>query len=251
MIEHLSYSSINTFLSCPEHWQRKYLLRQPTDTTPELVFGTAVHQAIEQHLSDGAPLLDHWHLAWQRATEGQTIVWGVDTPEHHFNEGIRILGDSRIRATLGALTVDRDDQGPRIERQVTLRVPGVPIPVIGYVDLVTADKVPGDIKTAGRAWTADRARNELQSLFYLAAFNQTGIPTPEWKFRHYVITKTKNPTITVFEHKHHPGELMFLFDLIGRVWRAIERESFPLNPTGWLCDPKFCAFYASCRGRYL
>lgn len=253
MIElaHLSYSSISAYLGCPESWRRKYLVKEPTDTTPELIFGTAVHQAVEHHLADGTPLLDHWQTAWQRATEGQVIIWGADTPEHHFNEGVRILGDSKIRAALGAIKVDHDELGPRIERKVELRVPGVPLPIIGYVDFVTADKVPGDLKTAGRAWAPDRAQGELQTLFYLAAFNQAGIPTPGWKFRHYVITKTKSPTLTVFEHQHSAGELMFLFDLIGRIWRAIEHEVFPLNPTGWLCDPKYCSYFSKCRGKYL
>lgn len=250
MIEHLSYSSIAAYLSCGEYWRRKYVAHEPTETTPELVFGTAVHQAVERHLADGSPLLDHWTAAWQQATEGQPVVWGADTPEHHYNEGLRILGDVKVNAALAAITVAHDEHGPCIERQVSLRVPGVPVPIIGYVDFVTADGVPGDLKTSGRAWTTGKAQSELQTLFYLAAFNQAGLPTPDWRFRHYVITKTKTPALTVFEHRHHPGELMFLFDLILRVWRCIEHEQFPLNPTGWRCEPRFCDFWAQCRGRY-
>lgn len=251
MIEHLSYSSIAAYLSCPEYWRRKYIMHEPTDTTPELVFGTAVHQAVEQHLADATPLLTAWPAAWQKATEGQPVVWGAETPEHHYNEGIRILGEPKVQTVLATIVVDRDDFGPRIERRVELHVPGVPVPVIGYVDLVTADGVPGDLKTAGRAWTADKAQFELQTLFYLAAFNQAGLPTPGWRFRHYVITKTKAPTLTVFEHCHSPGELMFLFDLIQRVWRCIADEQFPFNPSGWRCAPNFCEFWTRCRGKYI
>jgi hypothetical protein len=133
---------------------------------------------------------------------------------------------------------------------VELHVPGVPIPIIGYIDVVTADGVPGDFKTAARSWTQDQAQNELQSLFYLAALNQAGIATPGWMFRHYTIIKTKTPKFEAFEHCHKPGELMFLFDLIQRVWTGIERGVFALNPTGWKCSPSYCDFYSKCRGKY-
>jgi len=138
-----------------------------------------------------------------------------------------------------------------IERKVELRVPGVPIPVIGYIDIIADDGVPGDFKTSAKSWTNGKAADELQPLFYLAALNQAGTTVKDGKFRHYVIVKTKTPKMDVFENTHNMKEIFFLFDLIGRVWDAIEKESFPLNPTSWKCSASYCDFWSSCRGRFV
>lgn len=251
-LNHLSYSSITTFLACGESWKRKYLLHDPTYVTPELAFGSAIHGAIERHVGEGAQLLAVWNEEWRKATEGKEIMWGADTPEQHYNEGVRILGNEQVAYSLACLKPLRDQVGQAaIERKIELKVPGVPVPVIGYIDLIAEDGVPGDFKTSSKSWSQERAQNELQSLFYLAALNQSGQSTSGWKFRHYTIVKTKQPKFEMFEHLHSPGELMFLFDLIQRVWRSIEQGIFMLNPSGWKCSPNFCDFYSKCRGKFM
>jgi hypothetical protein len=247
-LDHLSYSSISMFLACGEAWKRKYLLNEPTYATPELAFGTAVHGTVEKHIGEGASLLDTWGAEWHKATEGKEIMWGADTPEQHYNEGLRILGNEQVALSLASIRPLKDGQA--IERKVALNVPGVPIPVIGFIDLIAEDGVPGDIKTSAKSWSQERAQGELQSLFYLAALNQAGQPTPGWKFRHYTIVKTKTPKFEMFEHLHSAGELMFLFDLIQLVWGAISAGMFTLNPGSWKCSPNFCDFFSKCRGKY-
>ena len=240
MMDHLSYSSISMYLACPESWRRKYIAQEHTVTSPALVFGSAIHGAIEKHVTGEGELLDLWPAAWNKAIEGQQIVYGIETPEQHFNEGIRILSNEQIRYNLACLKPGEDDDGWQIERKVELHVPGVPLPIIGYIDIITEDGIPGDFKTSGKSWTADRAANEMQPLFYLAALNQAGWTVPDWKFRHYTIVKTKTPKFETFEITRKPGEIFFLFQMIRQIWNAIEKEVFPVNPTGWKCDPSYC-----------
>lgn len=256
MIEHLSYSSISTFLTCAENWRRKYITKEPTYSTPALVFGKAIHQTIEQWVGaegpcDPAKLLTHWQSAWSAAIEGETVVWGLDQPAEHYNEGVRILSNEQVIYNLTTIQPRRNDEGqPAIERKVELRVPGVPVPIIGYIDIITQDGVPGDFKTSARSWTTEKAAGELQPLFYLAALNQAGETVPGWRFRHYTIIKTKTPKFETFEVAHKPGEVFFLFEVISKVWRAIQNGVFPLQPNAWLCSAQYCDFYANCRGRY-
>ncbi len=250
MIDHLSFSSISLYLDCPEAWRRKYLAQEPTVVSPALVFGSAFHDTVEQHLITPTDLLQTWQEKWTARTEGQTIDWGLDTPEQHCAEGLRVLGEPKIQQAIAGMTVAHDEHGPCVERKITLNVPGVLVSVIGYIDLIAADHVPGDIKTSSRSWSADKAQGNLQSLFYLAALNQAGIHSHHWTFRHYIFVKTKAPQAQILEHRHQPGELFFLFKMIQGVWTAIEREVFPVNPTGWRCSPTWCDFYANCRGKY-
>lgn len=253
MIEHLSYSAISLYLSCPENFRRKYIERQPTIATPALVFGSAFHNTVEQYLTQrNEPLTDIWSRRWAHQVESELDCdWGAETPEQYHNDGIRLLSSPDVVKMIDGIRLKTDDNGPMVERKLELRVPGVPIPVIGYMDIMTADGIPGDFKTSAYQWSQDKAREELQPTFYLAALNQAGYTVPGLRFRHYVVTKAKQPKAQVLEHQRTWDEILWLYELIQRVWNAIEKEVYPLNPSSWLCSPKYCSFWSDCRGRGL
>jgi len=247
----LSYSSINLYLTCPEHWRRKYLLKQPQPSTPALIVGSAFHGTVERAVVEGAALAALWPAVWASKLEadGHTVEWGADTPEQHFNDGLRLVSASAVQAMVSEIRPRVDAQGHCIERKVSIEVPGVPVPIIGYIDIVCEDGVPGDFKTSKSRWSQADAEGEIQPLFYLAALHQMGTPAPGNRFRHFVVTKTKEPTATVIEHSHTWDEIFWLYELIRQVWRGIEAEVFPTNPNGWLCSAKWCGYWGQCRGR--
>lgn len=251
MIEHLSYSSITAFLDCPENWRRKYIAKEPTMSNPALVFGSAFHGAVEELVQhpDLQPL-SVWGAQWEKANAGAKVFWGEETPENIFNDGVRMFNSPTLLAEIAKIKPQIDRNGAKVERKVELHVPGVPVPIIGYIDIILADGTPADFKTSARSWSDDKASESLQSLFYLAALTQAGVKI-NWKFQHIVFVKTKEPKVQVLEHSHKPSELFFLFGIISRVWDAIEKESFPMNPTSWKCGERFCDFFANCRGRYV
>jgi hypothetical protein len=258
MIEYLSYSSINLFLTCSEAWRRKYIAKEPQSSTPSLLIGSAIHNTIEESIAKRANNINSGTLPqlfpahWDMATEKEpNCEWGADTPEQHYNEGIRLLSNPELQQMVNRLTPLRDEAGLFMERKIELRVPGVPVPIIGYIDIVTNDGVPGDFKTSAQQWTQDKARDELQPLFYLAALNQMGRTVPGLRFRHYVMTKTKVPKVQVIETQHTYDSILWLFGMIQQVWRAIENESFVVNPHAWLCGPKYCGAWSKCRGKGL
>jgi hypothetical protein len=247
MIEHLSYSSISLYLDCPEAWRRKYIAQEPTKKTSALAFGSAFHGTIERMIQSTQY---DWASIWSEefGKAFQDITWeSGETPEQHYNEGVRLLSHEDVKTAIQSIQPKSSDH---IEKKVELRVPGVPVPVIGYIDIILADGTPADFKTSARSWTQDQANNSLQTLFYLAAMNQMGFEV-NWRFKHFVFVKTKTPQVQVLEHSHTPGELFFLFEMINRVWEGISKEFFPLNPTTWRCSEKYCDFFANCRGRYV
>lgn len=258
-IQYLSYSSINLFLTCGEAWRRKYIAKEPQSSTPALVFGSALHNTIEAYIAQrhgdvevDTDLVTMWAGNWRAAVEREpNCEWGADTPEEHCNEGVRLLSNPELQRMVDRLTPLRDDKGLFMERKIELRVPGVPVPIIGYIDIVTNDGVPGDFKTSAQMWSNDKAKAELQPLVYLAALNQMGRNVPGLRFRHYVMTKTKQPKVQVLESIHTYDSILWLFGLIQQVWRAIESETFVMNPHAWLCSPKFCPAFGKCRGKGL
>jgi len=257
MIKHLSYSSINTYLLCPRSWRFRYIDKIQTPVSPNLIFGSAFHDTIEAIIKESAlaessnmlppQLFEH---NWTHKIQFEDVDWtGVD-PADMLATGVSMFKSKDCLEVIRAISPMAGDAGePIIERRVNLTVPGVPVPIIGYVDIITQDGVPCDVKTAGRKWSANQADDELQPLFYLAALNQEGFPlNSDWRFRHYVFTKTKTPAAQVFEVARKPSEVFWLFGLIADVWQAIEAKAFPPQLNGWKCSDKYCEFWPHCRG---
>lgn len=249
-LEHLSYSSISLYQSCSRAWAFRYVEKVATPVATALVFGSAFHDTIEAAVGNPLENLGAiWSLRWATRAAQDNIEWGAETPESLHNEGIRLLSDATVRNTILALKPLYVDERPVIERKVSLSVPGVPVPVIGYVDLVREDGVPCDFKTAARSWENGRAGNEMQPLVYLAALNQEGV-THDWRFCHYVFVKTKKPQVQIIEHAHRPVEAFWLFDTIRNVWNAIQAGAFTENLSSWRCSAQYCEYWRWCRGKY-
>ena len=248
-LQHLSYSSVSTYLLCGHAWYLRYVERVQVPTAPALVVGSAWHDAVEEHLRNGTDLGAAWAQAWRAQLErNPEVAWEVgETAETTATVGERMAAAKPVTNMLAEVRANFDGV---LERRVELHVPGVPIPVVGYIDIVTKDGIPGDFKTAARMWSDGKAEDSLQPLFYLAALNQAGEHGHGWRFRHYVVTKAVKPTAKTFEVEHTPGQVFWLFEMIESVWRAIDAQVYPRNPSTWKCSPRYCEYYPLCRGRY-
>ena len=143
-------------------------------STPALVFGSAFHATIENYIEhkhkertapDIAALRDS---NWRSKVEAEKNVdWGAEQPDDHHKDGLRIVTNKDVLALVDGIRPKVGDIGLFMERKITSNVPGVPVPIIGYIDIMTADGVPGDFKTASMAWSDQKAKEELQPVFYL------------------------------------------------------------------------------------
>lgn len=255
MISHLSYSSITTYLTCGRAWYFQYIRRVRTPPNAALVFGKAFHDLIEDYITliqgwERENPTSNWIKMWSKKVAQEIkIDWGNDSESDLLETGKRMLETADVIDTLSSIRPRIEGVQAVIEKRVQLTVPGVPIPVIGYIDLIAQDGVPCDLKTSAHAWPEDKAALETQPLFYLAALNQEGYKdNPEQLFRHYVFTK-ETPTVQIFETKHTVGEMLWLFAQITETWRAIQSEIYPPNVTSWKCSPKYCQFWSVCRGK--
>ena len=257
-LDHLSYSSVCSYLACPRGWKFHYVDQVEVPTAGALAFGSAYHETVGAYTincvadpKNVVPLADIWPIKWREQIEQRgRIAWGNDTMEGLLEMGLRILRNKDIQREIDSISPLLDATGaPRIEEFISLQVPGVPIPIIGYVDLITDDGIPCDIKTATRAWSKDRPGQETQPTFYLAALNQAGYDlNPDMRFRYYVFTKSKTPKVQVLETRRAPGDLVWLLGMVRDVWSAIKAGEFPPNPTTWKCDPRYCDYWDICRG---
>lgn len=252
MGQHLSYSQISMYLDCSRKWQGHYKQGFTNPLGEALVFGTVAHNTMEQFVQDKkANLVELWDTAWEAErdkTAFKGIVW-EETPDTVYNIGINLFSSNEVYDVLSGIEPMIIENEPAIERFIEWTLEGMP-PIIGYIDCMSNDGVPIDFKTAGRMWPADKAGKELQPLFYLAALDQLGEHSHGYKFRHVVVTKTKNPRIEIFENQRSKEEIEFLEMIVRRVWSGISAGVFIPNPTSFMCSPKYCGTWFECVGKY-
>lgn len=266
-LRHLSYSSLSLYLTCARAWRYRYQERRKTPTSPNLIFGSAFHGLIQAYIGARAvelatkPLTELWRETWNAQREHDPDVnWGdtsndelVAQGEHMLTTKVEVTGGKpltypHLGAFLDTLKPWTLNGRLALETNVNLYVPGVPIPITGYVDLITAEGMPCDLKTANRSWAPDKADTELQPTIYLAALGQAGTLVSD-TFRYYVFTKAKAPKVQVIETKRTPADMIWLYGLIQDTWQAIQSGAYP--PTGqgtWKCSPEWCEFWPVCKG---
>ena len=252
-IEHLSYSSVSSFLTCGKAWKYRYVDKVQAAPSPTLLIGSAVHDTVEEIVrcrTLGIEEPDPAEFCAQTAAERlekEPAINNTPEAENVKSEAVRVATAPLILSAIRLLRAKVDDAGPMIERKVTLEIPEIDVPVIGYIDIILSDGTPADFKTASKAWTQEKAEAELQPVFYLAAMGQCGMPV-NWNFKHLVMVKNKVPKFQTFEHHHKPDELFRLVGKIQSVWRSIDSGNFlPAAPGSWKCSPKYCDYWKLCQ----
>jgi putative RecB family exonuclease len=171
-LTHLSYSSIDAYTTCQKSWYYRYVEKVPGPVSPDLVFGTAFHKAVERHIQSGEnkmSLHQLWFHCWaETVKENDSIAWDKDESYYEALGASMLIHDESIRAIESIKPLLVHGSKPAIETKVEFEVPGVPIPIIGYIDLIEEDGTPGDFKTSARPWSQRRADKEFQPEFYLS-----------------------------------------------------------------------------------
>jgi hypothetical protein len=251
MAGHLSYSAISTYLDCPKRFQVNYRQGNRGIANESLIFGTAGHHVVERYLKDrNEDLWSSWFVVWKEtlALPNYAVVdWGESSPAECEEIGGRVFSSPEVLDVILPLKARVLDGQPMIEREIHWKLSGLP-DILGYIDCIAEDGVPMDFKTAGKMWPDGKAAKELQALFYLAALEQLGEHDHGFKFRHVVITKTKNPRAVIFESQRSPTQILYCEEIVRGVWDGISQALFTPNPTAMWCGES-CPIYFSCAGQ--
>lgn len=142
MIEKLSFSSLEAFVTDRQKFYRRYILKERTPSSQPLVVGDGVHQCIERYLHDRATfdmekeLVRLWTNIQERQEKGE-----VDT--HLVEEEVVEEIMTGVTHALTWITEMLPSQPMHIEKKIEtplLSPSGYLIPhVVGVVDMVDAD----------------------------------------------------------------------------------------------------------------
>jgi hypothetical protein len=191
-IPHLSASSIGMLMRCPRQYQHRYLRDEKERPGGNLAIGGFFHKTLEwnyvqkidshrdQPLSDAIQYLHDEAVPKVIEESGGTdwIVWDT-TFEDARSDAERITG-AYYRAVVPRI------QPTEVERKFAIDVPGVEVPVIGYIDVQDAERVI-DTKTGKQVSKKVKPSWQLQGRTYSFA---TQKPT-----EYHSISRAKTPNI--------------------------------------------------------
>ena len=251
--DHISYSAISTFQTCPLRFAFRYVLGLPVKAiASSLVFGSAMHRCVQFHYEQlliGSPapdidtLLDLYQDHWA-SCEGQTVLFGRgedrDSLGRMADRLLRIFVASDFAKPKGVIIgVEEELRG-----QV---VPGCP-DLLARVDLIVdaaSELIVSDFKTARCSWS-DYKVDDLapQLLLYSELVKPIADGRPV-KLSFAVLTKTKSPVLTVHDVPHDPRQVDRTKRIVERIWQAIQAGNFYPNPSPFNCGS--CSYREPCR----
>jgi len=256
--DYLSHSSISTFQRCPLKFYFSYIAGlEPEFVSSSLVFGGAVHAAIEHHfrcLFEGMKppaidaLMDAYEQAWKQDNTvpvrfGKTE--SVDSLRDLATRMLTAFKDSPLTQLVShtrLLGVEETFRGPLVE--------GCP-DLLGRLDLITLDRGAlkiTDFKTSRSAWNEAKVQESApQQLLYselvkpLAMALENRPVRIEW----VVITKAKKPVVEKHTLTPDPNQVARTKSVVRRVWKAITSGHFYPSPSAMNCST--CPHKTACR----
>ncbi|MFC1834269.1 RecB family exonuclease [Thermodesulfobacteriota bacterium] len=249
VINHFSYSQLNTYLMCPLRYRLQYVeLIPPAFTASALAFGSAVHEAVaafhHQHLLGDKlrpdQMLDVYRQAWASRNGEEIRFCNGDNEESLQEKACQVL-------TVYHESFDPTVEVLGIEEFFEVEIAHT-VPVFqGYIDLIEQGQggavTVADLKTAARKLSNGQAHSNLQLTAYTIGAAALGFDPDQLKLRLDVVTKTKNPELVRYETTRTAEERERFSKLVTKVWNAIEKETwFPRQD--WQC--KQCAWAEPC-----
>lgn len=252
---YLSYSAISTYQRCPLRYLFSYIEgRTPEFKSSSLVFGGAIHTAIELHFRKAfegieSPsineLLEAYDHAWKNDATTPIRYGKSETAEV-----LRDLANRMLSAFLGSEVSKLDSELLGVEEEFKAPIiPDCP-DLLGRIDLVklTKDRVKIiDFKTSRSSWNHAKVQESAtQQLLYselvkpLAEVYGHRLPEIEWA----VLTKGKSPRVEIHRLQPDTAQIERVKAMVHGVWTAIKAQHFYPVPSTMNCSG--CPFQTPC-----
>jgi len=247
----ISYSQMNTYLSCGIRYEKRYIERIPQLSTPTLTAGKAVHTGIELNYK-------------------QKIETRIDLPvsdlkdcvsdaiERGFQEELFLMDDEKTvgKDKLKALWKDLSIKGVEVyHKEISPQV--IPVgseyeflvplwddhELYGFIDVIDEKRIIRDTKTAKKAPAETVASTSQQLTAYAIAYESLFGKLPEKLSLDYIVLNSK-PKKMIFETSRTPQDVTLFLQRLRRVINGIQKGVF-LPPTeAWVC--LYCQYREIC-----
>ncbi len=171
-LRQLSPSSIRTYERCPYMYHLRYNERIRVPSTAAQLLGRAVHTVIEMYYKQkrsGGDVLDC-------ETAFDVLDDALDATLHELDEAGRAEVEDLRELGYDLVEYYLEEVAPHIrphliEERFAFRIPGVDVPIVGYVDLVDQEGTVIDHKTSSSPFPAEYLAHDVQLLTYSLGYN--------------------------------------------------------------------------------
>ena len=261
-MDHISFSSIKTYQTCPRKFAYRYLENVPEEFKPSsLAFGSAFHIAVERVQEArmqglGVPALHEIMTAFDTAWSNETIGTDVQFCKEEDAQSLRELAERMLAAysEYAALetTLPTPSQIISIEHSNRFRLLVHVPPIESRIDLLElhgTDLVVSDLKTSRSRWNDTKVQESIPQLVLYATgllplMRELGANLIVTKF--VIVTKAVKPKVQILQPQCSQEDVVRLKENIAETWSAIQTGLF-VKRESWQCSQ--CQFKHRCLGR--
>ena len=260
-LDHLSWSGIKTYASCPRKFYYHYIAGVPDEFVPaSLAFGGSFHSAVEtlqQAQIEGAaiPSVEVLMEAYGRAWKEQTArAPAVTYPKTEDEVTLHELAERMLNAYRDHVLQSASGAGAQIiaiEHKHRFRLLADVPPIEMRLDLLEldgSDLIVTDLKTSRSKWNDEKVRESLGQLVLYAnglvpLLKELGAKRIVPRF--LVVTKAKKPVVQVLEPHATQEDVVRLKEQVADTWSAIKAGVF-VPRESWMCAQ--CPYKKRCLG---
>jgi len=251
---HMSASQLSSFLSCSLQHKFRYIDNIPSKSkSSSLIQGSAVHQVMEHFynaLKEGEILsadelleLYELRLRWLCSNSGE-----ISFKDGEDYQSLLAQGKGLIKCFADNLEIDPAMKVLYVEEAFSIDIPGVPVPVIGAIDLVLESEdsiIIVDHKTAGRGMSSADIDLLDALCTYQMSIKDRGHGDKEILLRLDCLIKTKTPRFEQYWTSRSELDEQRLVKKFQTAWAAIESGNFIPNDGNWKCTT--CSYQQECK----
>lgn len=254
--DYISHSAISTFQRCPLRYYFNYVAGlAPEFVSSSLVFGSAVHRALEFHCrrvfeGTAPPSTDELLSVYEQAWKDEGAV-RVRFGKNESTESLRDLARRMLAAYLASDVSNFDSRLVAVEEEFRAAViPGCP-DLLGRVDLVDLNRNAlriVDFKTSRSKWNEAKVQESApQMLLYAELLRPlaAGLGARDVRLEWIVVTKTKEPVVETHTLTPDPRQITRTKAVIQRAWAAIAGGHFYPSPSSMSCLG--CSYWTACQ----
>lgn len=113
------------------------------------------------------------------------------------------------------------------EQRVDIEVPGVDVPIMGYLDLDTKQRVV-EFKTSAALWNQVRVDTEIQGTIYWLG-HQVLHGTRPSEVRYIIMPTRGLPDIKILDTKRNKQDILKFYDHTRRIWKEMNLGVYAAN----------------------
>lgn len=254
-VDHLSHSSVQMYLRCPEKWRRRYIEAEYEPTGPAALIGKSVGNGISagyvekmaENSDFGQVMLDTVSDVVDQVARDEDVAWQDSSPAEVKDSAIKCVGVYYDRVAL-------QFEPETVEEGFEIKYPETDWNVTGFIDLTGV--APGlaadihDVKTVGKADNSIDV-NPQATLYIASRYVRDGsLPGFAWHQIRRPL-KTKPAEVRLMTTERTVVQVDNYLARIAQVAREIEWRVETGNwqgavPGEWWCSEKFCGYFPTC-----